>query len=179
MASTQFHRKIQKVNRRLQSTYNYYNENDRLKKGHKVLDYAEITLKKIYGSDYKGIKYFVPRNATEKELEKIERGLDMILNSPYTTMGGRKKIERKTKGSIMEKFNISAKNADTMLDIFNSDIWEKVRELTDFGSGDAVDVVNDLLSEGKEKEYIIEELKSFVKNNNDESIREFFDNVLD
>ncbi len=174
-----FYRKVERANRLIKSTYKYYNSDDRIHKGHTVLDKIEQSIYKLYGDSSKGLKFYTPRGASDKELAKIENALDMIINSPYTTQRGRNKLRKRILGTLEEKFDISKENMDAVLQVFESEAYEKVRELTDGYSEMAVDVVNEMVSEGYSPKQISDKLSSYLRNNNDLSIREWADSVLD
>ena len=179
MNRKRFYKKVARVNKLIQSTYKYYNSPDRVHKGHSVLDLIEQTTYKLYGEKSKGLKFFTPRGASDKELARIENALDMVINSPYTTQRGRNKLRKRILGTLEDKFNISKENIDAVLQVFESEAYEKVRELTDGYSEMAVDVVNDMVSEGYSPKQISDKLSSYLKNNNDLTIREWADSVLD
>lgn len=174
-----FYRKVARANRLIQSTYKYYNSPNRVRKGHSVLDLIEQTTYKLYREKSKGLKFFTPRGASDKELARIENALDMVINSPYTTQRGRNKLRKRILGTLEDKFNISKENVDAVLQVFESEAYEKVRELTDGYSEMTVDVVNDMVSEGYSPKQISDKLSSYLKNNNDLTIREWADSVLD
>lgn len=174
-----FYRKVARANRLIKSTYRYYNSADRVRKGHTVLDKIEQSIYKLYGENSKGLKFFTPKGASDKELAKIENALDMVINSPYTTQHGRNKLRKRILGTLEEKFDISKENMEAVLQVFESEAYEKVRELMDGYSEMAVDVVNDMVTEGYTPKQISDKLSSYLKNNNDLTIREWADSVLD
>lgn len=174
-----FYKKVARANRLIQSTYKHFNTPDRRKKGHSVLDKIEQSINILYKDKAKGLKFYTPRNAPEKELKRIENALDMVINSPYTTARGRRNLQKRIEGTLKEKFDIEQKDLETLLDVFDSEAYEKVREMLDGDSSQAVDIINSMIKEGNSASSIIDNLSSYIKNNNDMNIREWADNVLD
>ena len=173
-----FYRKVARANRLIASTYKHYYSEDRVKKGHSVLDKIEQSIYMLYGKNAKGLKFYTPRNATEKELERIENAMDMVINSPYTTKAGRLRLKKQIAGTLMDKFDISKKNIDTIFDVFENENYEKVREMLDDYSEIGVDVVNDMISSGLSSEYVSAKLGEYLDSDKKLSIREWADNVL-
>ena len=174
MADKRFYRKVARANRLIKSTQKYY----RGKKGTNVLDKIEHSLKMIYGKDYKEMKFFTPRHAPKERLNEIENALDLVINSPYTTARGRKKIQKQIESTLVDKGYIDKKNSNLIFEIFQSEEYEKVRELYEGYSETAIDSINDMASNGFKKEDIISTLQEFLSSNKDISLREIVDDKI-
>lgn len=174
MADKRFYRKVARANRLIKSTQKYYKG----KKGTNVLDKIEHSLKMIYGKDYKEMKFFTPRHAPKERLDEIENALDLVINSPYTTSRGRKKIQKQIESTLVDKGYIDKKNSNLIFEIFQSEEYEKVRELYEGYSETAIDSINDMASNGFKKEDIISTLQEFLSSNKDISLREIVDDKI-
>lgn len=175
MADRSFYRKVARANRLIKSTQKYYSG----KKGTNVLDKIEHSLKMIYGRDYDKMKFYTPRHASKEKLEEIDRALNLVIESPYTTARGRKKIQKKIESTLVEKGYIDKKNSEIIFDIFQTEEYEKVRELYEGYSETAIDSINDMVSNGFKKDDIISLLRNFLSGNKDLSLREMVDDELE
>lgn len=102
----------------------------------------------LYG-DKDSLKFKIPKNATEEERKKIEQVVTSLLENKMSTAKGRKEIAIERLSPILqEKYDISDKVAGDILKIFDSDAWEKVRELSYGFSDTVVDLMVDSLESG-------------------------------
>ena len=174
-------RKIAIVNKRLKRAKGKPNTSS-------FLDIVQHTINVLYKG--KKEKFSLPRNATEKQLEKISNAVEKVYNSPYSTAKGRKQLQDKILNSFIENNTLSKEQAENIYNFFDysgekdiigkfeNDIWEKIRELLDTDSGAGVDVVNDFLDSGMSNDEIINKLNSWLKLDEKENIRKWADDVL-
>lgn len=102
----------------------------------------------LYG-DKDSLRFKIPKNATEEERKKIEQVVTSFLENKMSTAKGRKQIAIERLSPVLqEKYNISDKVAGDILKIFDSDAWEKVRELSYGFSDTVVDLMVDTLESG-------------------------------
>lgn len=102
----------------------------------------------LYG-DKDSLKFKIPKNATEEERKKIKQVVTSLLEDKMSTAKGRKEIAIKRLSPVLqEKYDISDKVASDILKIFDSDAWEKVRELSYGFSDTVVDLMVDTLESG-------------------------------
>ena len=142
-------RKIAIVNKRLKRAKGKPNTSS-------FLDIVQHTINVLYKG--KKEKFSLPRNATEKQLEKISNAVEKVYNSPYSTAKGRKQLQNKILNSFMENNTLTKEQSENIYNFFEysgkkdvvgkfeNDIWEKIRELLDTDSGVGVDVINDFLN---------------------------------
>lgn len=102
----------------------------------------------LYG-DKDGLKFKIPKDATEEERKKIEQVVTSLLENKMSTAKGRKQIAIERLSPVLqEKYDISDKVAGDILKLFDSDAWEKVRELSYGFSDTVVDLMVDTLESG-------------------------------
>lgn len=102
----------------------------------------------LYG-DKDSLRFRIPKNATEEERKKIEQVVTSLLENKMSTAKGRKQIAIERLSPVLqEKYDISDKVAGDILKIFDSDAWEKVRELSYGFSDTVVDLMVDTLESG-------------------------------
>lgn len=174
-------RKIAIVNKRLKRAKGKPNTSS-------FLDIVQHTINVLYKG--KKEKFSLPRNVTEKQLEKIYNAVEKVYNSPYSTAKGRKQLQDKILNSFMENNTLTKEQSENIYNFFEysgkkdivgkfeNDIWEKIRELLDTDSGAGVDVVNDFLDSGMSNDEIINKLNSWLKLDEKENIRKWADDVL-
>lgn len=148
---------------------------------HGALDRLEHSLKVLYKKDYRGMRFFMPSGASEKQVEKIENVLSMVENSPYFSKQGRSDLKERIKESFKNNpvhDYMSDEQADRLFDIFQNGIWSKIREmLYGFESEIAVDIVIDLMEDGRENYEILELLENFINStDNNKELQTFINN---
>lgn len=148
---------------------------------HGALDRLEHSLKVLYKKDYRGMKFFMPPGASEKQIEKIENVLSKIENSPYFTKQGRIDLKEQIKESFRNNpihDYMSDEQADRLFDLFQNGVWSKIREmLYGFESEIAIDTIIDLMEDGKENDEILKILEDFINStDSNKELRSFVDN---
>ena len=174
-------RKIAIVNKRLKRAKGKPNTSS-------FLDIVQHTINVLYKG--KKEKFSLPRNATEKQLEKISVAVEKVYNSPYSTAKGRKQLQDKILNSFIENNTLTKEQSEKIYNFFDysgkkdivgkfeNDIWEKIRELLDTDSGAGVDVVNDFLDSGMSYDEIISKLNDWLELSDKENIRKWADHEL-
>ena len=174
-------RKIAIVNKRLKRAKGKPNTSS-------FLDIVQHTINVLYKG--KKEKFSLPRNATEKQLEKISEAVEKVYNSPYSTAKGRKKLQDKIINSFIQNNNLTKEQAENIykffdysskkdvIGIFENDIWEKIRETLDTDSGVAIDVINDFIESGLSSNDIIKKLSDWLELSDKENIRKWADDEL-
>ena len=173
-------KKVKQANRRLTNAKKFYG-----KDGHSSLTFAQKSIDYAYG-DKGHAKYTLNENMTKAQLKRIEKGVDAVLNSPYFTAQGRKELEKKVLGTLGDKFDLSARDRVKLLDIFKSDIWQKIHDEFQRESNQAVSVMSDLIqtrnpNTGKKvtSDDMIDLLEKYQKSEKDKSITDFLSSLLD
>ena len=173
-------KKVKQANRRLTNAKKFYG-----KDGHSSLTFAQKSIDYAYG-DKEHAKYTLNENMTKAQLKRIEKGVDAVLNSPYFTAKGRKELEKKVLGTLGNKFDLSARDRVKLLDIFKSDIWQKIHDEFQRESNQAVSVISDLIqtrnpNTGKKvtSDEMIALLEKYQKSEKDMSITNFLSKLLD
>lgn len=114
----------------------------------------------LYG-DKDSLKFKIPKNATEEERKKIEQVVKSLLENKISTARGRKQLVKERLTPVLQiKFGISDKMAGDILKIFDSDAWEKVRELSYGYSDTVVDLMADTLESGAS----VKDVKKIIAN---------------
>ena len=174
-------RKIAIVNKRLKRAKGKPNTSS-------FLDIVQHTINILYKGEKE--KFSLPRNATEKQLEKISVAVEKVYNSPYSTAKGRKQLQGKILNSFIQNNNLTKEQAENIYNffdysgkkdivgVFENDVWEKIREMLDTDSGVAIDVINDFLDSGMSNKEIIGKLNSWLNLNEKENIRKWADDEL-
>ena len=173
-------KKVKQANRRLTNARKFYGTD-----GHSSLTFAQKSIDYAYGE--KGhAKYVISENMTKAQLKRIEKGVDAVLNSPYFTAQGRKGLEKKVLGTLGDKFDLSARDRIKLLDIFKSDIWQKIHDEFQRESNQAVSVMSDLIqtrnpNTGRKltSDDMIDLLEKYQKSEKDKSITDFLSSLLD
>lgn len=145
-------KRIRSVNARILNTRKRYGADSSIAKR------IDFTLEKIYGE---GAKYYsLPKDADLRTLNKITRGVELVENSIYTSKAGREELRIKVRESFKENelHDFSDVNIEKMYDLFESEIWPKLREIMDHGSDLFLNELNDLLDE--ENDY--EDIKKYL-----------------
>lgn len=173
-------KKVKQANRRLTNAKKFYG-----KDGHSSLTFAQKSIDYAYG-DKEHAKYTLNENMTKAQLKRIEKGVDAVLNSPYFTAKGRKELEKKVLGTLGDKFDLSARDSIKLLDIFKSDIWQKIHDEFQRESNQAVSVISDLIQTRNPKtgkkvtsDDMISLLEKYQKSEKDVSITNFLSKLLD
>lgn len=175
--STDFAKRIRSANMKIRNTIKHYHGE------HGALDRLEHSLKVLYKDEYRGLRFFTPDNASDKKIERIENVLSMVENSPYFSKQGRKELGEKIQESFRSNTmheNFSDEQVERIFDIFQTDIWSKIREsMYGIESEIGIDAVYDIMEVGLGNSEIIDILNDYIKStDNNKDLRSFVDNIL-
>lgn len=165
-----FKKRIKSVNARILNTRKRYGDDSQ------IVRRIDATLSRIYKDE--SVKYYkIPKNANLRQLNLIERGLEKIENSLYTSKSGREELVRKTKESFKsnEFFkDMPDENIEQLWDLFETDVWPKVRELIMPESDLVIDTIAGNLISGASIDSIEDILNEYIESENkDSSINDF------
>lgn len=141
-------KRIRSVNARILNTRKRYGDDS------SIVKRIDFTLEKIYGE---GVKYYsLPKDVDLRTLNKIVRGVELVENSLYTSKAGRRELRAKVRESFKqsELHDFSDTNIEKMYDLFESEIWPKLREIMDYGSDLFLNELDDILNDDNDMEDI-------------------------
>lgn len=117
--------------------------------------------KMLYG-DKDSIKFKIPKGSSLEERKKIEEVVTSLLENPYSTAKGRKKmVQERLAPQLLETFGqLSEKNVSKLLKIFDSEHWDRIREIAGVGASETiVDEVIDAIESGTS----LKDIKNVIK----------------
>lgn len=113
-------------------------------KDSKVVKRVYATLRNIYGEDRTRYR-FPTKEESLRNLNKIDRGVQLIEKSLYASKAGRKELRKKIEKSFGESHEqFSDKEVADLFYIFeHSTDWDKIREMAGVGNSDlTLDAIN-------------------------------------
>lgn len=142
------------------------------KKGHSSLTYVSKSITKAYGED-RGKYTKVKGTESLTQIRRIEEGVNALLNSPYSTSAGRQQLHRDQIKMLMSKdSNLTREQAESILDIFESKEWEKIRSRSgQRGSGLDLDTIMNNTINKVSVDETIQSIKDYLKTS--DSVRNY------
>lgn len=132
---------IRKVNAQILNTEKRYGKDSQIVKR----IYNTINL--AYGTEGKTRFTKSTDGYSFKQITLIQRAIDTVSNSAYTSQAGRKRMKENWKSSFLEdKPHWNDKDAEKLLDFFENSVdWNRIRELAGRGySGQIVEALHEL-----------------------------------
>lgn len=166
-------RQVIKANKRLKEMRKHY------KHGNKALDFADLSIKKTGG---KG-EFKLKKGATKSDYNKIVRATQKLINSPYSTPAGRKKITEKSFKTYAENHDLNYDDYkeyfEKMENALSNNIFSKIMEQYEHDSDTVMDTILSLSETKKTSKDIIKILQEFNLTNKDLTLREYVDELLE
>lgn len=134
-----------------------------LGKKHNAVKIAKKSISQTTGR--KQNKFFVPRNATDKQLAKIERAVDALLASSYSTPEKRTELRKKqdswivdalgwngvidddTGEYIKEPYEYTQKDLDTVYNVLGSRQFQRFKEMYIGTSDLEIEIIGNIVAE--------------------------------
>lgn len=166
-------RQIIKANKRLKEMRKHY------KHGNKALDFAELSIKKTGGKN----KFKLKKGASKSDYNKIIRATQKLINSPYSSETGRKKVTSQSFKTYAENrglnYNELENSFEKMESILSSNVFSKLMEQYEYDSDSVMETILNMSESNASSDDIIELLKEFNTTNKDVSLRNYVDEFLE
>lgn len=126
-------RELARVNARI------LNAEKRYGKDSAIVQRVYDTINRLYGTEGKTRYTLLPRDATFREKAKIQRGIEMVEQSPYFSKEGRQKMKEKSMQTFAKGHNYSDAQIEKLYDFFQQSVnWDKIKELAGEGYSEQV-----------------------------------------
>lgn len=162
-----------KANKRLKEMRKHY------KNGNRALDFADLSIKKTGG----GNEFKLKKGATKADYNKIVRATKKLIDSPYSTPAGRKKVTEKAFKTYAENHDLNYDDYkdyfEKMENVLSNNIFSKIMEQYEYDSDTVMDTILSLSETSKTSKDIINILKEFNLTNKDLTLREYVDDLLE
>ena len=166
-------RQVIKANKRLKEMRKHY------KHGNKALDFADLSIKKTGG---KG-EFKLKKGATKSDYNKIVRATQKLINSPYSTPAGRKKITEKSFKTYAENNDLNYDDYkeyfEKMENVLSNNTFSKIMEQYEHDSDTVMDTILNMAETKMKSSDIIKLMNDFNKTNKDVSLRNYVDEFLE
>ena len=166
-------RQVIKANKRLKEMRKHY------KYGNKALDFADLSIKKTGGKN----EFKLKKGASKSDYNKIIRATRKLINSPYSTEAGRKKVTEKAFKTYAKnrglKYDELRESFEKMENILSSNIFAKLMEQYEYDSDSIMETILYMTETKMRARNIIKLMKDFNKTNKDVSLRNYVDEFLE
>lgn len=149
------------------------------KHGNMALDFAELSIKKTGGKN----KFMLKKGASKSDYNKIIRATQKLINSPYSTETGRKKVTEKAFRTYAENRGLNydefRESFEKMENILSSNIFAKLMEQYEYDSDSVMETILNMTETEMSSSDIIKLMNEFNKTNKDVSLRNYVDEFLE
>lgn len=166
-------RQVIKANKRLKEMRKHY------KQGNRALDFADLSIKKTGGKS----EFKLKKGASKSDYNKIVRATQKLINSPYSTEQGRKKLTEKTFRTYAENRGLDydelRESFEKMENILSSNVFSKLMEQYEHDSDSVMETILNMAETEMKSSDIIKLMNDFNKTNKDVSLRNYVDEFLE